>query len=306
MAESARRLGDRTLEFRASRALFLSSSEVCDMAQADAALVTCTRLAEELGQPVLRWQASYLRINRAWSTGRFSEIESLCDETRRLGAATGQPDHLGHSLGPLAMLRAVQGRFDEAAEAWRAVYRQLPRAPAFSMLMASALAESGEVDEARSIVAPLARAGFSTIHDDYMRLVALCFLGRASVRLGETSYVEELYGLLARHPSAIVMAQTVWLGPVSHELGLLATALGRHDDADGHFAAAAAVQERIEARGTLVFTRLEWARMLLRRGRAEDLRRARALLEAAKLGAAEAGLPIVERQVDALLTLASN
>jgi hypothetical protein len=46
--------------------------------------------------------------------------------------------------------------------------------------------------------------------------------------------------------------------------------------------------------------------MLLRRRRAEDLRRARALLEAAKLGAAEAGLPIVERQVDALLTLASN
>jgi len=301
MADLARRLGDRALEFRAARALFLSCSEVGDMAGADSALSACTRLAGELGQPVLRWQASYLRINRAWSAGRFTDIEGLCEETRRLGAATGQPDHLGHSLGPLGLLRVVQGRPEEAAETWRSVLRQLPGGTVYAAGLAWALAESGAVDEAQSLVSELARSGVSALCDDYLRLFSLCALARACVRLRAVAYAEELYRLLSPHPAALVVAHTAWLGPVSHDLGLLATVLGRDAEADHHFAEAEEIQDRIGASGTLVHTRLEWARGLLRRGGVAELNRARTLLRSAKAGAVEAGLPIVERQIDALL-----
>lgn len=99
------------------------------MSEADAALAICSRLADELGQPSLRWRANYLRGNRAWSAGRFDELEAIHEETRRLGELSGQPDHLGHSFGALGGLRILQGRADEAAELEAAVLEGAPHLP---------------------------------------------------------------------------------------------------------------------------------------------------------------------------------
>jgi hypothetical protein len=78
--------------------------------------------------------------------------------------------------------------------------------------------------------------------------------------------------------------------------------LGRYDEADRHFADAVDFQERASTPGTLVHTRLEWARMLIRRGRPDDTSRARNLLEAAKEGALELNMPIMEGRIGQLLT----
>jgi hypothetical protein len=88
---------------------------------------------------------------------------------------------------------------------------------------------------------------------------------------------------------------------VTHDLGLLATVLGRYDEAEEHFATAAEVQDRMGARATVVHTRLEWAHMLLRRGRPEDAPRARTLLEEAKAAAREVSIPAVEARIEQLL-----
>ena len=60
-------------------------------------------------------------------------------------------------------------------------------------------------------------------------------------------------------------------------------------------------QERASTPGTLVHTRLEWARLLTRRGRPEDAPRARRLLDAAKAGARQVNLPVIEERIDQLL-----
>jgi hypothetical protein len=88
---------------------------------------------------------------------------------------------------------------------------------------------------------------------------------------------------------------------VSFHLGLLAGFLGRFDDAERHFAAAAAEHQRIGAPTYLARTRLEWARMLLARGDAGDEARARTLLTEASAVAEELGLLGVERASAALL-----
>ena len=88
---------------------------------------------------------------------------------------------------------------------------------------------------------------------------------------------------------------------VSHFLGRLATTLGHLDQADGHFTEAAAVHGRIGAPIWLARTRLEWARMLLLRGDAEDAERARQLLGQALATARELSLAHVERRTLALL-----
>lgn len=85
-----------------------------------------------------------------------------------------------------------------------------------------------------------------------------------------------------------------------HYLGLLATTIGRFDDAEARFAAAA-THERIQAPTWLARTRLEWARMLLVRRQPGDVERARELLGQALATARELGLGNIERQAVALL-----
>ncbi|MCA1845486.1 MAG: AAA family ATPase, partial [Actinobacteria bacterium] len=65
LADVTSRLGDRALEFRAGMWVFLTASEAGDMERADVALAACCRVADELGQPVLRWRATFLQGHRA-------------------------------------------------------------------------------------------------------------------------------------------------------------------------------------------------------------------------------------------------
>jgi class 3 adenylate cyclase len=116
---------------------------------------------------------------------------------------------------------------------------------------------------------------------------------------GDTQAAAEPYALMVPYRQSCVVVQTAWLGPVAHELGLLAATLGADAEADAHFAAAEAMQVRIGARATLIHTRLEWGRSLLRR-RPGAVDRAIPLLEAALFGARELGLDALEPRIAAV------
>jgi hypothetical protein len=168
--------------------------------------------------------------------------------------------------------------------------------------MACARAEAGETEHARSILADMRTGRFTDVPHDYLWLLHMCLFGYACCRLNEVAWAQELYDLLLPHRSAIAVSQTCGFGPVAHHLGCLATALGRLDEADGHFAQAAEVQARIGADGTLVHTRLAWAQMLIERGQLGDVERAKSLLSRALVTARELGLANVERRVVTLLS----
>ena len=85
--------------------------------------------------------------------------------------------------------------------------------------------------------------------------------------------------------------------PVSHVLGQLASVLDRYDEADAHFARAAAFNDRAGAKFFAANTNLAWARMLLERDAPGDDERARDLLTAAHTGAAAHGYSGIERHV---------
>jgi hypothetical protein len=88
---------------------------------------------------------------------------------------------------------------------------------------------------------------------------------------------------------------------VAHHLGLLASTLGRYDEADRRFGDAAAIHVRIGAPHWLARTRLEWARMLLTRRQPGDTARGREFLSHALATARELALANVERNAVALL-----
>jgi hypothetical protein len=95
-----------------------------------------------------------------------------------------------------------------------------------------------------------------------------------------------------------VLAQVSALGPVAHYLGVLAAVLGWAEEADAHLRHAAELAERTRARGLLVRTRLEWARVSLTRG---DSTGAAALAGAAQELATELDAPELARQAAELL-----
>jgi tetratricopeptide (TPR) repeat protein len=302
LSDLAGRLGDRTLEFHAGVAVFYSATGQGEMERADAALATCGRLAAELGQPSLGWRVTHLQMHKALAAGDLQAVESWSAEALRLGEASGQPDALPYARGALTIARLLEGRPHEAHELVGPVVEQLPRATAYQGILAWALAEDDERDEAQAVLDRLRGPdAFTGVPHDHHRPVTLCTASRACHRLGDAAVAEELYDALLPFRSNTVNGQTVWLGPATHDLGLLATVLDRYDDAEVHYADAVERQDRMGARATVVHTRLAWAEMLQRRGSAGDGLKAQRLLQEAKAAAREIGMAGVLTRIDELL-----
>ena len=79
-------------------------------------------------------------------------------------------------------------------------------------------------------------------------------------------------------------------GSVARALGVLATSLGRFDEAEAHFGAAIEIEQSMSARPWLAHARHDFAAMLLARGARGDSDRARALLDDALATYAELGM----------------
>jgi hypothetical protein len=126
-------------------------------------------------------------------------------------------------------------------------------------------------------------------------------LSVVAARLDDLERCTALHELIAPYRDQIAGVGPLWVGSVSHFLGLLTTTLGSFGDAEGHFSAAAATHARISAPTWLARTRLEWARMLLVRRRPGDAEHAQRLLGQAGATARELGLVNVERRATELL-----
>jgi hypothetical protein len=296
LAELAQRLHDPLLEFQAGMAIYSTGMQRGDLREADAGLDRCGRVAEELSQPVLRWRTRIALATRAVAAGRFSDAERMMEEALQLGTAAGQPDAEAYRAGGVAGLRFLQVRPEEA----EAIIQPFSWSP-FRAALAWSYAQLGRLADARAVIEEFRAIGLGKIPKDYVWLITCSFLTRACALAGDAESAAELYELLLPHRLEISCSQTVWAGPVAHDLAVLATTLGRYDDACANFSNAEETQVRIGALGSLVHTRLEWGRMLLVRGEPGDTVRARELLGQALGTARELGLTEVERDAVALL-----
>jgi DNA-binding NarL/FixJ family response regulator len=91
------------------------------------------------------------------------------------------------------------------------------------------------------------------------------------------------------------------VGPVSRPAGILATLLGHHDDAAGHFEDAIACTQGMGARPWLAHAQQAYARMLVGRGRPGDRKRAVELLTGALEAGERLGMAVLAGRVTALL-----
>jgi tetratricopeptide (TPR) repeat protein len=261
------------------------------------------RLAADVGQPILEWAALF---NRSWSTlllGDMAQADALATQALQIGNDMQQPDALPIYGVQLWNIRWYQGRVHEIADMFIQIASDNPSLPGFRAGAAWTLVEVGREDEARDMLVAEKAAGFPAL-DDFLLLSYLDLWARVISRLGEQDAAKTVYERLSPWPNLIVFAGAALSGAVAHDLGILATILGRYDDADFHFTNALKLDEKLRAPFFVAETKLEWGRMLLARRAPGDLARAQEMLTSACETAQSYGFVAVERRAgEALATL---
>ncbi len=279
LSELVQPLDDPRLSFWAALRRMVVGLQAGDRSQVESAIATIRALAASVPEP---WIASTrLKLESSWALvqGDLQASEQWATEAHEVAIAYGEPDAASSFAGQLSQIRYLQGR---SAENLEGALRGAARPDALAGWRAAAalaLIESGRPDEARELA--LAADFQGTVLDETWFLAMfiwaevcsrLCFLDRA----------DEVYDLMAPFSGQLVAGGTIVSGSIDRVLGMLAMTLERYGDAEGHFAIAAEIEERLGAPLLLARTHVEWARALIARGRPQDLEGAQKMLELAE------------------------
>jgi tetratricopeptide (TPR) repeat protein len=297
----ADRTADPYLRFWGLWRRSLAGTELGDTVGSQAAWHQARAQADDLGQPFLLSCVGLSKVVATVASGRLAEAEQLAEEVVTLMRESGQPDAEWFNTALYAGIRYEQGRLGELEAVLRETAERLPAVPFFRALLALALCELDRRDDARLAFAPLTGADPGDLIFDYYASPTAALLATVSAELGQADVANRLVEIITPYGDQVASHPMVSFGSFAHHLGLLSATLERFSDAEAHFRSAAAAHERLGAPTWLARTRLEWARMVLRRNDPGDPDQARDLLRSALDSARHLGLTGIERRAAALL-----
>lgn len=251
-----------------------------------------TELAEAIAEgiahaPMLLLTTAFLAAQAIYE-GDVREAERLAMKTLERGQETGQPDAFAWFMGQTLAIRILQGRVPELLNGAIAAAAPLPELPLAQASLGVVLVDSGKSDEAAAILRWLVD-GLDDLRFDWTWLQTLYYAAHIARGVGHAAPANQLYAALLPYAGQVVNGGAVTLGSVDHALGASAAAAGRNEDAERHFADAAAFEEMAEMRGWAMLSQFEWARLLLESRRDRDLSKACSLLEHVQMTAADMG-----------------
>ena len=298
----AHRVGDAELALTGHRWRLRDLLELGRVDEVDAEIETYSRIASELRQPQYVWYEKEFRSMRALMIGRFDQAEELMLECLAIGQRIQHLNAVQWFGVQMATLRRDQGRVDELEPAIAGFVERFPGVR-WLAAVAAVYMELGKEAETRATFEALAAHDFEDLPQDWNWLIAVCLLTEVCTYLRDMRRAEMLYELLLPYGERCVVAgpAIACSGSAATYLGLLATALGRWDEAEDRFRTALAINERIEAKPWVVRTERHYAALLMSRGGPGDSRKARGLLESALRTAEELTMPGLERSARAAL-----
>jgi class 3 adenylate cyclase/tetratricopeptide (TPR) repeat protein len=287
-------LDDPWMSFGAAEGQWIVGNETGDRSQAESALATMRTLAVSVQQPSFAWLRLLNESVWALIEGDLQSSEQLATEAFEVATASGEPDAAIFLGGQLFTIRVHQGRAGELAEQLAQLAGQSDSLPAWRAAAAVSLMQAGREAEARQLV--LAE-DFQNVPRNGVWSGAVFGWADACSGLGLGDRAAELFELLAPFSGQLASGGSALYGSIAWVLARLATTLEHYEQAEGHFAAAAEIEERFGAPLFLARTRADWARSLIARGRPEDLVRAQHMLEQAEATARRSGAEGVMRKV---------
>jgi DNA-binding SARP family transcriptional activator len=269
------------------------------------------RLARMRNDRLVRWLLAALEGVFALNDGQLERAQALASEA--LGYWTDQPqlDAPGGSpaaprLAPplqvfgaqMIFVRREQGRLGELVGLVAAYAAEHVEVPAWRCALAHIHAQLGDREAA---LAALESVGDPTcLPRNGHWLLCMTFVASTAALIDDLGRCRQAYDMLLPYADICLVALAVMCeGSISRLLGVLATALGRYEQAEAHFERALRMNEAIHAPLWTAHTQHELARMLRLRGGPGDDARARALLAAAQATADELGLEALGQRVHA-------
>lgn len=301
MLRVAQEIGSRELEFLGHNDRFFCFLELCDRGGIETEIEAMTAIAELIRQPFYRWHAICLQTIRAVLDGRFADAERHAGEAFEIGSLrkSGFPAYV-FRYAQLFAIRWSQGRLRELWPQIEGHAERFPWIPRWREALAAA--ELGDRRAARAEVERHAMRGFADLPLDGLWLVHVCGLAECCVLTDDAQRGEQLYELLLPHAELNAISYTQQsFGPAALRLGMLATLLGRSDEAESHFVTAMERCELLGARAIRARVLHEHARMLLARGAGDDQARAASLLDDASRRCEELDMPGLHARITAVV-----
>lgn len=246
------------------------------------------------------WTVPLHRAMRALREGRFEEVELLAQEALLAGQQVHpETASLAYTV-QMATLFLEVGRVQELETSVRGFADQMLAVPGFRWGLLFLLVRTDRAAEAREAFERLAAADFGDLPRDGFWLADMMLVVETCIAVGDVRRAGILYELLlpfAERNLVHGFGVVCW-GCAGRLLGLLATFLGRFDDAERHFEMAIRLDDERGARPFAARTRQEYAAMLLERDRPRDREKALDLLARALETAQEIGqTTVVERAI---------
>ncbi len=302
MLRLAEEAGDkeRTMRGRADRVADLL--ELGDILAVDSEIAIYTQLAEELRQPRYWWNVATFRAMRALLTGRFAEAEQFALQALSIGQRVESQTAANFFGVQMFSLRREQGRLHELEAAVQGFVQQYPAVPAWRSALTNLYSETGREAEARSEFEYMAANNFADLPQDNSWLIGITLLSEVCAFLVDSCRAATLYELLLPYAghNVIVGDAAACNGSVSRNLGLLATTLGRWEEALQHFEDALAMNRHMGAKPFVARTQYEYAKMFLTRAQSGDREKARDLLIQALHTAQELQMKSLEERIQEL------
>jgi eukaryotic-like serine/threonine-protein kinase len=297
----AEQCGDKLMALRVRYQWMNALLEAAEIETLDREIRACVDLAEALKQKIGRPED--VLAMRAIMAGRFDEGERLALRSLQLGQGRGWAVPFQIYTALMFFVRREQGRLGEMEQTLQTLVDRFPSLVQARCLLCVCYLEIEREADARVEFEHLAVDDFRAIHRDVNWFASLVSLSEVCAALGDAARANLLYTLLLPYASRNACnGPQLYHGPISHYLGLLATAIGRFEHAETHFEAALQRHLRMGTRPWMSRTQCEYGRMLIARDRPGDLPRARALLQSAVTTAAGFGMARVAQRAFLLQT----
>jgi DNA-binding SARP family transcriptional activator len=257
-----------------------------DLEGFDADVAGFEGLADRLHWWAPKFFATMLRGTEAVMSGRFGEARARAEQILQTGAQ--DTNSFNAYAAQLTVLARDEGTLEEFIPLVEAAVAENPTL-AFRAVLASSLAETGQIGPAQVHFESLAADDFAAVLPGDTYLVSLALLAEVAATLGDAPRAEALFSRLERASGHLIVAAAgvACIGAADRFLGMLAVTCGRHDEAERLFERALDLEERLGLPPFVARTRLWFARALTARG---DTDRARAEASASRLLADELGM----------------
>jgi tetratricopeptide (TPR) repeat protein len=287
LCQIGEQLGDMEKAFSGHLHAFGAFMVRGDLEAADLEFATVTAIAHQLRQPLQLWALTSAGVMRAMRVGRFDEAEELLERELSLGSG-GQRGLTDDTTFQYVShfhewaLRRERGRVVEVRGSLERFVAEYPAFFVFRCMLVSTYSEAGEQDKARVELGTLAADDFRGLEVGTEWFFGASLLAEACERLDEPAHALPLYQALLPYDDYVVITHPeINLGSAARYLGLLASVMGRAEDAVRHFERALEANERMASRPWSARTQADLARTLLARRAPGDAHRASELSRSA-------------------------